>query len=63
MGKDSFIMSRDVVAALKRENIITTEPKSQRDLRAVQAVFNQWCAESDRPMTHVSKVLAYTIGA
>ncbi len=63
MGKDSFIMSRDVVAALKRENIITTEPKSQRDLRAVQAVFNQWCAESGRPMTHVSKVLAYTVGA
>ncbi len=63
MAKDSFIMSRDVVAALQRENIITTEPKSQRDLRLVQKVFNDWSAESGRSMTHISKVLAYTVGA
>ena len=63
MGKDSFILSQDVVAALKREGIITTEPKSQRDLKRVQQAFNHWREESGRPLTHISKVLAYTIGA
>lgn len=63
MGKDSFILSRDVIAALKREEIVTTDPKSQRDLRLVQQAFNQWCDESGRSLTHISKILAFTIGA
>lgn len=63
MGKDSFILSRDVVAALIREGVVTTEPKSQRDLRLVQQAFNQWSEESGRPLTHISKVLAFTVGA
>lgn len=63
MGKDSFIISRDVVTALIREGVVTTEPKSQRDLRAAQQAFNQWSQESGRPLTHISKVLAFTVGA
>ena len=61
MGKDSFILSRDVVGALIREGVIDNEPKSQRDLRTVQQAFNQWREESDRSLTHISKILAYTI--
>ena len=63
MGKDSFVLSRDVVAALIREGVVTTEPKSQRDLKLVQQAFNQWSQESGRPLTHISKILAFTIGA
>jgi len=63
MGKDSFILSRDVVAALNREGVVSGEPKSQRDLRTVQQCFNHWCQESGRPLTHVSQVLAFTVGA
>lgn len=63
MGKDSFILSRDVVAALRREGIITTEPKSRRDLKRVQQAFNHWRQESGRPLTQISKVLAFTVGA
>jgi len=63
MGKDSFILSRDVVTALIREGVVNGEPTSQRDLRAVQQAFNQWCQQSGRPLTHVSQVLAYTVGA
>jgi len=63
MGKDSFILSRDVVAALLREAVVSTEPKSQRDLIRVQAAFNHWQRESGRPLTQISKVLAFTIGA
>lgn len=63
MGKDSFILSRDVVAALIREGVVGTEPKSQRDLRTVQQAFNQWREESGRPLTQISKILAYSVGA
>lgn len=63
MGKDSFVLSRDMVAALIREGVVTTEPKSQRDLKLVQQAFNQWSEESGRPLTHISKVLAFTVGA
>ncbi len=62
MGKDSFITSPDVVTALIREEVISSEPKSQRDLTVTQQAFNQWQQESGRSLTHISKVLAFTIG-
>ncbi len=62
MGKDAYILSRDVIAALRREGVVSTEPKSQRDMKRVQAAFNQWQRESGRPLTQISKVLAFTIG-
>lgn len=63
MGKDSFILSQDVVAALIREGVVTNTPTSQRDLTLVQQAFNQWHEESGRSLTHISKILAFTIGA
>lgn len=62
MGKDVFITSADVTAALIREGVISSEAKSQRDLRAVQNAFNDWHSESQRPLGHISKVLAFTVG-
>jgi len=63
MGKESFIISNDVVTALIREGVVNSAPTSQRDLRATQQAFNQWQQESGRSLTHISKVLAFTIGA
>jgi len=63
MGKDSFILSRDVVIALLREGVVSNDPKSQRDLKLVQAAFNHWQQESGRPLTQISKILAFTVGA
>ena len=63
MGKDSFILSRDVITALLREGVVNTEPKSQRDMRRVQEAFNHWRQESGRSLTQISKVLAFTVGA
>lgn len=61
-GVDSFILSRDVVAALVREGVVTKAPTSQRDLQATQDAFNAWMAESKRPMTQVSRILALSVG-
>ena len=41
-GKDTFIPSDDMVAALKAQEIIDKPPTSLKDLAAVQGAFNQW---------------------
>ncbi|NJO36754.1 MAG: 3-methyladenine DNA glycosylase [Rhizobiales bacterium] len=60
-GVDSFVLSRDVVRALIREGVVEKEPGSKRDLDRVQAAFNQWSAESGRPLMQISRVLACSI--
>ncbi|MBV2131379.1 DNA-3-methyladenine glycosylase I [Pseudomonas sp. MAP12] len=60
-GKDTFIPTDDVVAALKAQGIVDKAPTSQRDLAAVQAAFNQWQAQSGRPLCQLSMMLACTV--
>jgi 3-methyladenine DNA glycosylase Tag len=61
VGKDTFIPSQDVVAALNAQDIIDKVPTSKRDQAVVQEVFNQWQAESGRPLCQLSAMLAYTV--
>jgi 3-methyladenine DNA glycosylase Tag len=61
MGVDGYIFTRDVVRALIREGVIEKEPSSKRDAERAQAAFNAWHAESGRPLTHISRVLACSI--
>ncbi|SDS50368.1 DNA-3-methyladenine glycosylase I [Pseudomonas oryzae] len=60
-GKDTFIPTDDVVAALKAQGIVDKAPSSQRDLAAVQAAFNTWQAQSGRPLCQLSAMLAFTV--
>lgn len=62
MGIDSFILSRDVVAALIRESVVDKSPTSRRDFDKVQAAFNDWRKQSNRPLTQISRVLACSVG-
>lgn len=61
VGKDTFIVSQDVVAALNAQDIIDKVPTSKRDQALVQEVFNQWQAESGRPLCQLSAMLAFTV--
>ena len=61
VGKDTFVPTDDVVAALKAQGVIDKAPTSLKDLAAVQAVFNQWQAESGRPLCQLSVMLAHTV--
>ena len=61
VGKDTFVPSYDVVAALNAQKIVDKAPTSLRDLATVQGAFNQWHAESGRPMCQLSMMLAYTV--
>lgn len=62
-GKDSFILTGDVIAALIANGVETNEKAtSQRDLKNVQAAFNHWQQETGMPITHLSKILSYSVG-
>ncbi|EJO93532.1 3-methyladenine DNA glycosylase [Ectopseudomonas mendocina DLHK] len=61
VGKDTFVPTDDMVAALKAQYVIDKAPTSQKDLAAVQAAFNQWQAESGRPLCQLSVMLAHTV--
>ena len=63
IGKDTFILSPDVVALLVKENVVGKRPTSKKDLAAVQAAFNQWQEQSDRPLCQISRVAAMSVGA
>ncbi|WP_313281348.1 DNA-3-methyladenine glycosylase I [Stutzerimonas balearica] len=61
VGKDTFVPSNDVVAALKAQEIIDKAPTSQRDLATVQAAFNRWQEQSGRSLCQLSAMLAFTV--
>jgi len=60
-GKDSFILSGDVVARLQAEGVISGPPGSARAMAAIQAAFNTWAGQSGRSLTEISRVLALSL--
>jgi len=61
VGKDTFMLSPDVVAALIAQGIIDKKPTSKKALQQVQQAFNQWQAESGRPLCQISRMLSFTV--
>jgi 3-methyladenine DNA glycosylase Tag len=60
-GKDTFMLSPDVVKALIGQKVIDKAPSGKKALGAVQAAFNQWCEESGRPLCQISRVLSASV--
>lgn len=63
MGKDSWVLSADVVARLQVEGVIGGSAASPRALRAVQAAFDRWQAESGLSFNQIGRVLARSLDA
>ena len=61
MGKDGYILSRDVVAALIREGVIDKPPSSKTAMAQVQVAFNHWADDSRHSYTAISQTLAKSI--
>jgi len=61
VGKDTPVLSPDVVRALIAQGVVDREPTSQRALQKVQDAFNTWRAESDRALCEISRVLACSV--
>lgn len=62
MGKDSFILARDVVGRLIAEGVIDKPPTSKKAMAAVQQAFNTWSEQSGQPLNVISRVLAQSTG-
>lgn len=60
-GKDTFLLTSDVVARLAAAGIVAREPSSQGELQAVQDAFNRLRQESGRPLCQLSSMLALSI--
>src|SRR6202162_3128018 len=54
VGKDTFVLTHSVIAALKHWGAVTGPPKNRRDRAQVQAAFNIWAGESGRPLCQLS---------
>ncbi len=63
VGKDGFVLSKDVVLTLKSTGLdIADRPSTKRDLRKVQDLFNDWHAETGLPFSHLSRIAACSVG-
>ena len=64
VGKDAFLITPDVVTALKNANVIGDQnPSTKKARQQIQAAFNTWHEQTKLPMSHISKVLACSIGS
>lgn len=62
MGKEGYLLSKDVLARLVAEGVIAGAPGSRKAMVAVQAAFTRWQAESGQSLNTISRVLAQSIG-
>ena len=62
VGVDTPIMSHAVVAALVREGVVDKAVTGKGDLAKAQAAFATWRAQSGRPLAHISRILAASVG-
>lgn len=62
MGKDTFLLSRDVESYLRVHNIIDGGVQSKKSLIAAQAFFNDMQKQSGRSLQEISQIIAFSVG-
>ncbi|MBO6716381.1 MAG: DNA-3-methyladenine glycosylase I [Rhizobiaceae bacterium] len=63
LGWDSYILSGDMIAALRDAGLDISEAVSSKaDKAKVQAQLNAWAAETGLPYIHLSRILSMSIG-
>lgn len=62
VGRDGFVLSKDVTAALKAAGVIDGPATSKSALTRIQAAFNRWGEESGQSQAAISRTLAFSIG-
>ena len=61
-GKDTFVLTPDVLRALERWAGLTGKPTSKRGQAEAQAQFNAWAEESGLALCQISMILAIAAG-
>jgi len=62
LGKDTFILSRDVEAYFRAHDIITGGIQTKSSLNAIQTSFNDWQKQCDLSLGQLSRLIAYATG-
>lgn len=62
VGKDTFLLSDDVVTALIAQGVVEKQPTGKAALKSVQGAFNRWRSQSGRPLCQISRILACSVG-
>jgi len=62
LGKDTFILSRDVEQYFSKRQIISGSATSKRSLKQIQEYFNQLQQQSGRSLQELSRLIAYSVG-
>ena len=62
VGKDTFLLTPDVVRALAGLGVVQKKPTAKRDLATVQSAFNGWAEETGRELCQLSRILALSLG-
>ena len=60
-GKDTFVLTGDVVQGLIDNGVVERTPTSKAARRRVQAAFNAWVEETGRPLCQLSMILALSV--
>ena len=58
VGKDTFLLTNDVIAVLKNERVVEKTPTSKRDMLAAQAAFLTWREQSQRSLCEISRIVS-----
>ncbi len=62
MGKDGFLLTKDVSRALINAGVVDAAPNGKAARRRVQAAFDAWREESGLRHADISRILALSIG-
>lgn len=62
LGKDTFILSRDVEAYFRAHDLISGGIQTKSSLATIQQSFNQWQQESDFSLSQLSRLIAFATG-
>lgn len=62
LGKDTFIVSRDVEAYFRANKLIEGGVSSKKSLTVIQNAFNDWRSETNLSLQELSQILAFSTG-
>ena len=62
LGKDTFLITRDIEAYFRANDIVTGGIQTKSSLAAIQASFNQWQTECDLSLSQLSRLVAFATG-
>lgn len=61
VGRDTFLLTDDVIAALIACDAVEEKPTRKADKQRVNDAFVEWQTQSERPLAHISRILSMTV--